>query len=445
MKPNWANRTLWTGDNLDIMRGMASESVDLIYLDPPFNSNRNYGVPIEGSGVEQAFKDTWTLDQADENWLGSIANRAPALYRVVAAAGESHSDGMQAYLTMMAVRLLEMHRLLKETGSIYLHCDPTASHYLKLLMDAVFGRDHYRNEIIWCYKASNSPIRNGYHSKHDVLLFYTKSDDFTFHRQYMSYNQSYLDQTYRYVDEDGRSYRKHSKRKDGSERRLYLDEAKGVPVLSWWTDIIGFGTATQSAERTGYPTQKPLALLRRVISASSNEGDVVLDPFCGCSTACVAAEELRRRWVGIDLSPLAKELIKERFSTNLGLFTKALRDTHFRDDIPPPFLPDDDETTAATSAHPKHYKKRQNKEHLFGKQRGVCPTCRREYAYKNLEIDHKVPRAKGGSDALDNLQLLCGRCNRLKGAKSMEEFVRDMLEENRLEWRKAEQYFQTLS
>ena len=445
MKPNWANRTLWTGDNLGIMRGMASESVDLIYLDPPFNSNRNYGVPIEGSRVEQAFKDTWTLDKDDLAWLGSIANRAPALYRVVAAAGESHSDGMQAYLTMMAVRLLEMRRLLKETGSIYLHCDPTASHYLKLLMDSVFGRDHYRNEIIWCYKASNSPIRNGYHSKHDVLLFYTKSDDFTFHRQYMPYSDSYLKETYRYIDEDGRHYRKHSKRKDGSERHLYLDEAKGVPVLSWWTDIIGFGTATQSAERTGYPTQKPLELLRRVIRASSDEGDVVLDPFCGCATACVAAEELGRQWVGIDLSPLAKELIKERFGTNLGLFIEALQNTHFRDDIPPPFLPDDDETARSTSAHPKCYKKWKNKEYLFGKQRGICLTCGGEYAYKNLEVDHVVPRAEGGSDTLDNLQLLCVRCNRRKGSMSMKDFKQLMLKELQIGKHKTEQYLQRLS
>ena len=149
MPPNWANRTLWTGDNLDIMRGMNSETVDLIYLDPPFNSNKNYSAPIGSEAAGAAFKDTWTLSDVDEAWHGEIADRQPTLYAIIDAAGLSHGKGMKSYLIMMAVRLLEMRRLLKDTGSIYLHCDPTASHYLKTLMDAVFGQGRFRNEIVW--------------------------------------------------------------------------------------------------------------------------------------------------------------------------------------------------------------------------------------------------------------------------------------------------------
>ena len=152
MPPNWKNRTLWTGDNLDIMRGMNSESVDLIYLDPPFNSNRDYAAPIGSEAAGAAFKDTWTLSDVDEAWHGEIADRQPALYAIIDAADLAHGKGMKSYLIMMAVRLLEMKRLLKPTGSLYLHCDPTASHYLKMLMDAVLKPKAFRNEIAWCYR-----------------------------------------------------------------------------------------------------------------------------------------------------------------------------------------------------------------------------------------------------------------------------------------------------
>ena len=160
MEPNWTNRTLWTGDNLDIMRGMNSETVDLIYLDPPFNSNRNYSAPLGSEAAGAAFKDTWTLSDVDEAWHGEIADRQPALYTIIDAAGLAHGKGMKSYLIMMAVRLLEMRRLLKDTGSIYLHCDPTASHYLKTLMDAVFGQSNFRNEIVW--KRTNAPTASAY-------------------------------------------------------------------------------------------------------------------------------------------------------------------------------------------------------------------------------------------------------------------------------------------
>ena len=176
---NFRNRTLWTGDNLDIMRGLNSETVDLIYLDPPFNSNRNYAAPIGSKAAGAAFKDTWTLSDVDLAWHGEIAEANPALYRVVDAARQAHGKGMQSYLIMMAVRLLELRRLLKPTGSVYLHCDPTASHYLKLLMDVVFGPRNFRNEIAWCYRGGGVP-KLDFARKHDIILRYGKTKDVTF-------------------------------------------------------------------------------------------------------------------------------------------------------------------------------------------------------------------------------------------------------------------------
>ncbi|MYK69854.1 MAG: site-specific DNA-methyltransferase, partial [Gammaproteobacteria bacterium] len=206
---NWSNRTLWTGDNLDIMRGMNSESVDLIYLDPPFNSNRDYAAPIGSEAAGAAFKDTWTLSDVDEAWHGEIADRQPALYAILDAAGMAHGKGMKSYLIMMAVRLLEMQRLLKATGSIYLHCDPTASHYLKMLMDSIFGGRNFRNDISWKRKAGrgetqNVAVRFGVTS--DVLLFYAKSPVTTLNRQYRESDPAYIKSKFNKVNEQGRRY-----------------------------------------------------------------------------------------------------------------------------------------------------------------------------------------------------------------------------------------------
>ena len=174
MSANWANRTMWTGDNLAIMRGMNSESVDLIYLDPPFNSNRDYSAPIGSAAAGAAFKDTWTLDDIDLAWHGEIAEQNPAVYEVINAAGVAHSSGMKSYLIMMAVRLLEMHRLLKDTGAIYLHCDPTASHYLKTLMDAIFSAGNFRNEIVWARTRGKGLNPTKYVQNCDRLLYYAR-------------------------------------------------------------------------------------------------------------------------------------------------------------------------------------------------------------------------------------------------------------------------------
>ena len=217
MPPNWANRTLWTGDNLDIMRGMNSETIDLIYLDPPFNSNKNYSAPIGSEAAGAAFKDTWALSDVDEAWHGEVADKEPTVYAAIDVAGLTHGKSMKSYLIMMAVRLLEMRRLLKPTGSIYLHCDPTASHYLKTLMDAIFGTGNFRSEIAWKRSGAHSDARQGrrQHGRiHDVLLFYTKADDWVWIPQHTPYDREYVEKSYRHVDE-------------GTGRRFRLDNLTG--------------------------------------------------------------------------------------------------------------------------------------------------------------------------------------------------------------------------
>ncbi len=202
-EPNFADKTIWTGDNLDIMRGMNSESVDLIYLDPPFNSNQNYAAPVGSAAAGAAFKDTWTLSDLDVAWMGLIADEQPATAHVLQTAGLTHGKGMQSYLTMMAVRLMEMRRLLKPTGSIYLHCDPIASHYLKLLMDALFGAGMFRNEITWKRTGSHGGSKR-WGPIHDTILFYSATDSYLWHGAYQEYDPVYLERYYRFQDERGR-------------------------------------------------------------------------------------------------------------------------------------------------------------------------------------------------------------------------------------------------
>ena len=445
---NFKNRTLWTGDNLDIMRGLNSESVDLIYLDPPFNSNRDYSSPIGSEAAGAAFKDTWTLNDVDLAWHGLIAEENPGLYGIIDAAGVAHGKGMKSYLIMMAVRLLEMRRILKPTGSIYLHCDPTASHYLKLTMDSVFGPANFHSEITWKRTNAKGLAFKGYPNNADLLLYYSKADQFTWNRPFRPHDQSYVDKFYYHVEpETGRRYTlgdltnpNHDRpnltyeflgvnrvwrwtrermqaaydqglivqQRPGAVPRLkrYLDKMPGNPVDTIWDDIKPVQAG--SSEQVGYPTQKPLALLERIIQASSNPGDVVLDPFCGCATALIAAEKLGRQWIGIDLSPVAKTLVQRRMAKELGFDSlQAI----YRDDTPrrtdmgllPPY--------------------QTHKHTLFGVQEGICAGCEILFPFRNFTIDHIVPRAKGGTDHVDNLQLLCNACNSLKGTRTQAEFL----------------------
>ncbi|HEY5207287.1 MAG TPA: DNA methyltransferase, partial [Roseiarcus sp.] len=351
---------LYYGDNLDVLRAsVGTESVDLVYLDPPFNSNASYNVLFKAPGGAQspaqieAFDDTWHWNESaerafDEVMASGHSDAAIMLKAMRSALGE---NDMMAYLAMMAVRLLELHRVLKPTGSLYLHCDPTASHYLKILLDAIFGKLNFRNEIVWRRAMPKWHAYSRFPSTHDVILSYNKGSTSLWNALYLDYNSSYIKSHYSNIEEGtGRRYQldntlnpnpnrpnltyewnghkrvwrwtREKMQKLHDEGRLiytssgmprykrYLDEMPGAPVTDFWDDIPPINS--QADERLGYPTQKPLALLERIIAASSNEGDVVLDPFCGCGTTVHAAQKLKRQWIGIDVTHLAIALIERR-------------------------------------------------------------------------------------------------------------------------------------
>ncbi|MDD9814849.1 MAG: site-specific DNA-methyltransferase, partial [Gammaproteobacteria bacterium] len=280
------NRTIFTRDNLEVMRGMDSDSVDLIYLDPPFNKKKQFQAPIGSEAAGAAFKDWWVMDDIKEEWVLELRLHYPHIADFIKVAGSMGATSNTPYLLYMAPRLLEMRRVLKPAGSIYLHCDPTMSHYLKILMDRIFGFTdvNFRNEIIWHYYNGASVARDKFARKHDVILFYAKAkgnyfNDVATREPYVP-DSNYVKNPDSY--KGGGKPNPHGKRKHDVWR---------LPSIN-----------NMAKERTGYPTQKPLALLEQIISASSNEGDLVLDPFCGCATTCVAAEILNRRWIGIDVA-----------------------------------------------------------------------------------------------------------------------------------------------
>ncbi|MGA2506180.1 MAG: DNA methyltransferase [Chitinispirillaceae bacterium] len=361
--------TLYYGDNLDILkRYIKDESVDLVYLDPPFNSNVNYNVLFaekNGSGATaqiKAFDDTWHWDQSAALAYREIVEKGGTISILMQSLrsflGESD---MMAYLSMMAPRLLELHRVLKNTGSLYLHCDSSASHYLKLILDSIFSPKNFKNEIIWKRTSAHSTAKR-YGSNSDHILFYTKTNAYTWNTIHTAFDDKFL-QRFKRKDSDGRlwyddnltgagttsgqsgeDWRGFSVRAIGRHWRTthveleklvkegkiyfpekggfprlkrYLDEADGVALQCIWTDIPPINS--QAQERLGYPTQKPEALLERIVSASSNDGDIILDPFCGCGTTINVAQKLNRNWIGIDITHLAISLMKHRLRDTFGV------------------------------------------------------------------------------------------------------------------------------
>ncbi len=354
--------TLYYGDNLDILRRyLGDETVDLVYLDPPFNSAQTYNAFFhEKDGTDaasqiKAFEDTWRWNQESEAVYRKLTEQAGKAKEVLEAFMTFLGrNDMMAYLTMMAPRLVELRRVLKPTGSLYLHCDPTASHYLKLLLDAVFGQVSYRNEIIWKRSNPKSLITVNFATCTDTIFRYTKTDKYTFHQPYEEHDPEYVESAYKYTDKNGRyrllpllnpndnrpnlTYeflgitrvwrwtkgRMEQAYKEGlvvqlkpgavPQYKKYLHDSKGRTVTNCWMDI----PQAAGNEALGYPTQKPVALLERIIQASSNPGDLVLDPFCGCGTTIDAAEKLDRQWIGIDITALAISLIKNRLLDTYG-------------------------------------------------------------------------------------------------------------------------------
>lgn len=362
---------LYYGDNLTILRNpkyIKDESVDLVYIDPPFNSNANYNVLFKeqngarAAGQIKAFTDTWRWDEASslayDELIASGGQIAQAIRAFRQLLGTSD---MLAYLAMMAPRLVELHRVLKSTGSFYLHCDPAASHYLKILLDAIYGPAQFRNEIVWKRTTAHSGAKK-FAPIHDVILYYSKSQQYVWNDLRSDYEVAYLDKYYRFDDGDGRLYWRDNLCAAGTRNgrsgvpwrgidpaakgmhwkytvekldeldaigriywpsrgtmpqyKRYRDELKGKAIPDFWDDIDRINPV--GTERQGYPTQKPLALLKRIIEASSNEGDVILDAFCGCGTAVVAAELSHRRWIGIDVTYAAMAVIRNRLDTMFG-------------------------------------------------------------------------------------------------------------------------------
>ena len=469
-EPNWENRTLFHGDNLDFLRAMNSESVDLIATDPPFNKGRDFHATPDSLASGAKFQDRWSWEQdVHQEWVDQITDDYPRLMEAIESARYAHSDGMGAFMCFMAVRLLAMRRILKPTGSIYLHCDPTASHYLKAVMDSIFGWRNFVNEIVWHYQ-SGGRSRNHFPKKHDSLLFYAKDNrKRAFNTEAVSVPRnrcascgnelSKWNNLKRHVDADGRVYR--SIKSAGKMYRYYDDE----PVLppNVWLEFSHL--QQKDPERTGYPTQKPLALYERIIKASSNEGDIVLDPFCGCATTLVAAERLKRQWVGIDIWDEAHETVIRRLQReglegpdgSLGEALPLYGKIHYSKE--PPERTDEGETAtvALETINRKElaaWQKLSHKEMVAVLKEAqadaddaklvVCAGCGRKLEPEFMELDHITPKSElHSTNDLSNRILLCRPCNGRKSnrlsmsglwkenkSKTVQWMVDEMLAEN---------------
>ena len=473
--PNFNNRTLYHLDNLDVLRGMNSESVHLIATDPPFNKGRDFHATPDSLAAGARFQDRWKWDNdVHPDWVDKIQDDWPDVWRAIEFTRGTYGDDMAAFLCFMGVRLMEMRRVLREDGSIYLHCDPTASHYLKALMDAIFGSKNFQSEITWQRTSSHNDSKRFGQVK-DVILFYSKTSKRKWNPVYMPHDEKYVSDFYRHEDENGR-YRLHEiirtasmgprpnlayeykgytpewgwrMERDKLEaldkegrlvwsstgrpyRKTYLSE--GRPPTNLWTDIAPIGA--RSKERYGYPQQKPLLLYKRIIEASSNEGDWVLDPFAGCATTPIAAEMLGRKWVGIDIWAEAHDAVLNRMeqeglavpdndgeSESDGEQRRLLTfgDVYYSN--APPVRSDDQEESipylklkSVVQEPPGPKMTRAEMFDRLVEEWGlVCRGCNRLFDDPlYLQLDHNTPRSDGGLNHISNRMLLCGPCNQIK-------------------------------
>ncbi|MCY3540426.1 MAG: DNA methyltransferase [Gammaproteobacteria bacterium] len=431
VEPNWKNRTLFHGDNLKFMRAMNSESVDLIATDPPFNKGRDFHATPDSLARGASFQDRWSWEgDIHEEWIAQLENDWEKVWEVINSTRNSWGDDMGAYLCFMAVRLIAMKRLLKPSGSIYLHCDPTASHYLKMLMDAIFGRKNFRNEIIWCYEVGGRS-KQKFASKHDILLYYSKSNKSKFNADQVRLERRKTHMKIE-IDENGTEWQVKRDAKSGKIYRYPIDI--GVLCPDWWSDIQQLNRS--DPQRTGYPTQKPLALYERVIKASTDENDIVLDPFAGCATTCVAAEKLNRQWVGIDIWPEVQDVVVNRLENESLIAPKYTRKTpemkerylwaeelHFTNRLPK--RTDDGKTDTSYLAVKEEavlegWQRIPKQKVVDLLQRAqwheerkgiVCGGCGRVLERPFMHLDHIRPRSDGGANDISNRILLCAPCN----------------------------------
>ena len=466
---NFHNRTLYHGDNLAFLRGMNSETIHLIATDPPFNKNQDFHATPNSLAAGARFKDRWRWDDdVHETWTDSIKDDWASVWQVIEVARAAYGDDMAAFLCWLGVRLMEMRRVLRPDGSLYLHTDDTAFAYLKLLLDAIFGAENMRGQIVWRRYGSHNDAKK-YGRVYDMLLFYAKDGVGVWNGAWAPLDKDYVRRAYRHRDQRGRfataplhtgglkgggyeyEFRGHHRtwrypedrmrqleaegRIHQSEtgggpprRKVYLSESKGRQASNVWSDIKSL--AGSHKERTGYPTQKPLALYERIIEASSNAGDFVLDPFCGCATTPIAAERLKRQWVGIDIWDGAFDMVKQRFTRDTILRADdqhhvALPQIHYSAE--PPRRSDANELAAPslklrTKRAREDWQKlthRQMKHFLEHAQRSngnvICAGCGRELEREFMELDHITPRADGGENYIHNRILLCRPCNGRKG------------------------------
>ena len=442
MTQNFPDNALYEMDNLEVLRGMNSETIDLIATDPPFNIKRNrsgtagHYVDNWKWGDTGILPDQWKWNEVHPKWLEEIKDNHTELYHAIDAAKHCQGEDTAAFLCFLSVRLIEMHRILKPTGSIYLHCDPTASHYIKMCMDAIFSKKNFRNEIVWHYRRWTAASKR-FQKMHDIIFYYTKTNNYIFTKPLQEYaDEKYIEDTVRGMI-DGKLVRL----KDDKGNYIKREEQKGgVLMHDVWNDINFIGPTAN--ERTGSPDQKPLDLYARIIDASSNEGDLVLDPFCGCATTIIAADSLKRRWVGIDrrvdaryhiitrlmeIDRKARDLLLNKYSNAEDLKKYLDEQTEKRGisyyHTEPPVRTDGetDQDSVPELSHVyqhhleplhSHAEMHQFLVDQFGLKCWGCNFVPPDKRY--LHLDHIVPKSDGGTNDIDNRALLCQPCNSKK-------------------------------